>query len=169
MSKFYPIIVVILMISIVGLLFGTTQQTAYLPGPIVDQTPIQECAQTFPAAASLKCNYDETWSCSIEDMEDVEGIGRIQGNSMEPVLADSDFVMYKTGEVKKCDIVFFERDDQKIAHRVVGFGKNCAVTKGDNNEAPDSVCMPLDKIKGIVAMVVKGANKNATLTSTTKG
>ena len=171
MGKIYPITTVVLMFIIVGLLFGTTpKQTAYLPASITNTEPSQvECAHTFQPRASLKCKQDGGWSCSIEDMESIAGIGRIEGNSMEPVLAAGDFVMYEQGQVEKCDIVYFERDGVGIAHRVIQFGKSCTVTKGDNNDAPDAVCMPLDKIKGRVTMVIKGANKNATLTKVTKG
>lgn len=64
-----------------------------------------------------------------------------KGNSMVPLLKESDLVYakpYKKNEVDINDIILYKSNNKYVTHRVVYKKRNTIITKGDNNHRADS-------------------------------
>ncbi len=83
-------------------------------------------------------------------------------NSMSPLLGADHIVLEKVPESEKeifvGDIIIFEEDNNRIIHRVIEIGEDeqgwYAITRGDNNIAPDRNKVRFQQVKGITVGII---------------
>lgn len=81
------------------------------------------------------------------------GIYKVQTGSMEDGIHVGDYILiYKTKNIKKNDIVTFEKDEGFITHRVVKINGDKLITKGDANNTEDEE-INIDKVIGKTILV----------------
>lgn len=77
----------------------------------------------------------------------------VNGNSMNPTLKDGDLIVIKTNEsdYKVGDIIsFVDTDEVIVTHKIVEIKENgCMITKGDNRDTVDDVCVLNDNVVGV--------------------
>ena len=79
----------------------------------------------------------------------------VQGNSMVPFLRSGDTVILeKPGEIRKGDIVVFERKGYYIMHRVISIKNGFIDTLGDNLITPETD-IPVENVVAIVSDVIR--------------
>ena len=87
--------------------------------------------------------------------------------SMEPVIAPGDAVVVAPAQPEKLqagDIIQFRREGMTVVHRIVEVtetpeGELAFVTRGDNNNAPDTDPVAAQDVLGRVVLVVPGLGK----------
>ncbi|HBG86036.1 MAG TPA: signal peptidase I [Marinilabiliaceae bacterium] len=87
----------------------------------------------------------------------------VRGMSMFPMLMKDDLVIVSPTnyqELKKGDIVVFEKNDTLVAHRLLDKQDGFLLTRGDGNRCADQA-LAYEKVKGKVSQVVKSRWKIA--------
>lgn len=89
----------------------------------------------------------------------------IGSDSMNPSFYRGDALIFekidlKKDKIKVGEVVVFQNDETVIVHRIIEkkkakSGKNLYITKGDNNNAPDSDVLEEDMILGKTKMIIK--------------
>lgn len=82
--------------------------------------------------------------------------------SMEPILGTNTTVLEiipgNPSDIFPGDIIIYELDGHRIIHRVISVGWDIqgwyAVTKGDNNSAPDPSPVRFPQVKGLVVAII---------------
>ncbi len=84
----------------------------------------------------------------------------VQGSSMSPFLHDkTDFVVLeKPRNIRRGDIVVFEKDGYFIMHRVVSIGEKSFTALGDNLTAPERD-VPVENIRAKVVSACRGGKR----------
>ncbi|MBE6138943.1 MAG: signal peptidase I [Firmicutes bacterium] len=79
----------------------------------------------------------------------------ILSNSMQPLYSKGDTIVYKKLNEEEKDnlnigdiIVYYDKNENTIIHRIVNIQDNGIITKGDNNENNDNQIVKLSDIKG---------------------
>lgn len=88
---------------------------------------------------------------------------KITTDSMKPEINSGDVVIVKklenNEEIKKGDVITFEKTSEVITHRVIELkyenNQTTYVTKGDNNNLEDSNTITNDNIKGKVVLTIR--------------
>lgn len=76
------------------------------------------------------------------------GIALVKTDSMEEELSVNDLVIIKeTNDYIVNDIVAYQDDDKLVIHRIISIDGDNIITKGDNNDDPDTP-ITINKIKG---------------------
>lgn len=85
------------------------------------------------------------------------GFVYVEGGSMEPALYAGDLAVYaRRGQpCRRGDLVLFEHDGGLVVHRVAGVQRDGSLrTRGDANEALDSLPVDEDAVRGKVVLVL---------------
>ena len=105
-------------------------------------------------------------SVTFEELLEKDGrlVYKTKGVSMLPMLhqnRDLVIIQVPSSRLKKYDVALYRRGENYVLHRVIGFGNDCYLIRGDNTYSVETV--PEQAVIGVLtAFVRKGKQRKVT-------